>query len=68
MGIRFWFYGDDEPTKRLQLLDNYLNEFQARQVSSAVQTQPLVPEPRKLVQHYAAGDAEQGEVPKVGST
>ena len=62
---RFWLYGDDDPTKRLELLDRYLSEFSARPVNSAVGTQALVPTPRKVVQHYAAGDAEEGEVPKV---
>lgn len=35
----FWFYGDDDPTKRLALLDSFLSEFEARPVHSAVATQ-----------------------------
>ncbi|PNH08443.1 Presequence protease 1, chloroplastic/mitochondrial, partial [Tetrabaena socialis] len=36
---RFWFYGDDEPLKRLELLDGFLSEFERRDVDSAVETQ-----------------------------
>jgi hypothetical protein len=38
---RFWFYGDDEPGERLRLLAAYLDEFEAREVDSAVGTQTL---------------------------
>lgn len=38
---RFWFYGDDPSEDRLQILDNYLNEFEARPVDSSVGVQPL---------------------------
>lgn len=58
---RFWFYGDDDPTKRLAVLDAYLSEFEARAVDSAVATQPLLPEPRRVTAHYAAGDSEEGD-------
>lgn len=59
--LRFWFYGDDEPVKRLEILDRYLTEFQNKAVSSAVATQKLMHSPRRVTQHYAAGDAEEGE-------
>lgn len=38
---RFWFYGDDPPEERLRILDNYLSEFEAREVDSTVGVQPL---------------------------
>lgn len=57
---RFWFYGDDDVTKRLEILDKYLTEFELKQVTSAVVTQPLIPKPRKVVQYYAVGE-EEGE-------
>jgi len=58
---RFWFYGDDDPEKRLQLLAAYLDEFEARPVDSHVETQPLLKEPRKVTDYYAAGDNEDGD-------
>lgn len=56
---RFWFYGDDDPTKRLELLAAYLDEFEARPVDSHVETQRLWTEPRRVTGHYAAGDSEE---------
>lgn len=58
---RFWFYGDDNPEKRLQILDTYFSEFEARPVHSEVGTQPLLPEPRTVTAHYAAGDSQDGD-------
>jgi len=63
---RFWFHGDDDPVERLRLLDAYLSEFEARKVDSAVATQALKPEPRKVVAHYAAGDEEGDSKAYVG--
>jgi Zn-dependent M16 (insulinase) family peptidase len=57
---RLWFYGDDEPTRRLELLDAYLSEFDARAdapASSAVATQALKRQPREVVERYAAASA-----------
>ena len=39
---RFWFYGDDDPVKRLELLASYLDDFEARPVDSTVKKQPLL--------------------------
>jgi Zn-dependent M16 (insulinase) family peptidase len=53
---RFWFYGDDDPTKRLEVLDAYLSEFDARPADSAVETQAMLREPRRVEARYAAGE------------
>lgn len=37
------------------------SEFEARPVDSEVATQPLLPEPRTVTAHYAAGDSEDGD-------
>ncbi|GLI61559.1 hypothetical protein VaNZ11_003968 [Volvox africanus] len=58
---RFWFYGDDDPVKRLALLDSYLEEFERRDVNSSVETQKLMHTPRSVTEYYAAGDGEEGE-------
>lgn len=57
---RLWFYGDDDPLRRLELLDAYLSEFEARPVASAVETQKLKAQPREVVEHYAAAAAKGG--------
>lgn len=63
---RFWFYGDDDPTKRLAILDSYLSEFEPRAVDSAVATQPKLAAPARVTAHYAAGEGgDDGEEQKV---
>ena len=55
---RIFFYGDDPPEKRLELLQEYLKDFQAIQVDSTVDLQPAFDGPRRQVYPYAAGDEE----------
>ncbi|SMC24090.1 pre-sequence protease. Metallo peptidase. MEROPS family M16C [Desulfacinum hydrothermale DSM 13146] len=54
----FFFYGDDDPNRRLQILEEYLKDFQARRVNSAIPRQAPFPEPKRLSRTYAAGEAE----------
>ena len=61
---RFFFYGDDAPLARLELLDEYLQAFDAKDVSpteSAVATQKLYAEPWKHVEAFPAGEGEDAE-------
>jgi hypothetical protein len=37
---RIYFYGDDDPTKRLELIDEYLSEFERIPISSKIDYQP----------------------------
>lgn len=57
---RIFFYGDDDPTERLKLLDAYLSEFERADVDSAVALQPRFDEPRRLARTYA-GTQDDGE-------
>mmetsp|Transcript_6887 Transcript_6887/g.10977 ORF Transcript_6887/g.10977 Transcript_6887/m.10977 type:complete len:1071 (+) Transcript_6887:114-3326(+) len=59
---RVYFYGDDDPAKRLELLDEYLGEFEApaEPAPSAITWQPLRAEPWKVVEHFPA-EAGGGE-------
>ncbi|GAB4815027.1 hypothetical protein N2152v2_002073 [Parachlorella kessleri] len=62
---RFWFYGDDPAEERLRIVDAYLQAFEPREVDSTVKTQPLFKEPKRVVEHYAAGESsEDGGAPK----
>lgn len=47
---RVFFYGDDDPLKRLELLDSYLRDFDAISAdkSSAVAFQPSLAQPQRL--------------------
>jgi len=52
---RIFFYGDDDLATRLELLDSYLMDFDAADASpaaSAVETQPLIAQPRRRVEKY----------------
>jgi hypothetical protein len=54
-----YFYGDDDPTERLRLLDAYLANFDAQPVSAQVEAQPRFPAPRRITRPYgieAGGD------------
>jgi Zn-dependent M16 (insulinase) family peptidase len=50
-----YFYGDDDPVKRLQLLDNYLKEFDQIQVDSSIPLQPRFDQARRVIVPYQAG-------------
>jgi presequence protease len=54
---RIWFYGDDDPERRLDLLEPYLEELEAAPVDSRIWPQPLQAEPRRVEHAYAASDA-----------
>ena len=55
---RIYFYGDDDPAKRLELLDAYLSQFDAIQVPSAIPLQPRFDQPRRC--HRALRDLWRG--------
>jgi Zn-dependent M16 (insulinase) family peptidase len=50
------FYGDDDPEKRLAVLDEYLREFDPIEVTSKIPLQPRFTEPKRFVRTYEAGD------------
>ncbi|MCB9136186.1 MAG: insulinase family protein [Anaerolineales bacterium] len=53
---RIYFYGDDDPEKRLELLETYLQEFEAQEVHSEVPVRAPFDEPRRGEYPYDAGD------------
>jgi Zn-dependent M16 (insulinase) family peptidase len=57
---RIFFYGDDDPDKRLELIDAYLRDFDRISVNSAVTLQPRFAEPKRVQQLYA-GSQDDGE-------
>jgi Zn-dependent M16 (insulinase) family peptidase len=77
---RIYFYGDDVPQKRLQILNDYLKDLPRVQVDSSISLQPRFSQPRKVTLPYEvaarnpqvqgakrdpnAGDGEEGEEPK----
>ncbi|MBN2389632.1 MAG: insulinase family protein, partial [Anaerolineae bacterium] len=59
---RFFFYGDDDPEKRLSLVQEYLKDFTARHVDSAIPLQTRYTAPRRLTRPYPV--SEDAESPK----
>ena len=55
---RVVFYGDDDPAKRLELLEGYFSQFERIDPKADVALQPRWDAPRKLVQTYAATEDE----------
>jgi presequence protease len=53
-----YFYGDDDPQERLRLMDNYLRDFSAIQVSSTIPVQPLFQAPRREVVFFDPGEEQ----------
>jgi len=55
------FYGDDPEGRRLEMLDEYLSQFDAAPVDATVRLQPRFHEPRHIESTYAATEAEPGK-------
>ena len=56
---KIWWYGDDEPDKRLEYLDSWLSQFDQITVDGEVKLQPRFDAPRATIAYYDAGaDAE----------
>jgi hypothetical protein len=53
-----FFYGDDDPTERLRIMDSWLNDFEAIQVDAAVSNQPRFSAPKRLEFPYEVSQEE----------
>lgn len=58
---RIVFYGDDDPAERLSILDGYLGQFDRIEVKSQIGLQRRWSEPKRIVETYAASEAEAGK-------
>ncbi len=54
-----FFYGDDDPEKRLEILDAYLREFDPIEVPSEIPPQPRLAEHRRIRKPYYPGSAPE---------
>lgn len=61
---RFFFYGDDDPERRLDILQDYLKDFTALEVDSEVGLQPRFCQPKRVEFPYACGAAREGHEAK----
>lgn len=58
---RVVFYGDDDPARRLDILEEYFRQFERIDPKAEIALQPRWSAPRKLVETYAASEAEVGK-------
>jgi Zn-dependent M16 (insulinase) family peptidase len=56
---RIYFYGDDDPERRLFLMDEYLRNFERMEIDSMVRLQRPFKRPRRIIRSFAAG-ADEG--------
>ncbi|MBW1981351.1 MAG: insulinase family protein [Deltaproteobacteria bacterium] len=56
---RIFFYGDDDPLKRLALVNEYLDDFEAARIDSAVAPQPRFDQPRRIRRPFAVSPDEK---------
>jgi Zn-dependent M16 (insulinase) family peptidase len=58
-----YFYGDDDPTERLRLLDNVLRDFEAQPIAAEIAEQPRFVAPKRITRPYGV-DAASDQAPK----
>jgi Zn-dependent M16 (insulinase) family peptidase len=56
---RVFFYGNDDPLKRLEVLDEYLRDFDKIDVNSKVEYQPKTLKPHKVQVDYPIGPGSE---------
>ena len=55
---KIFFYGDDDPERRLQKAHEYLKDFEPIEPDSQIGLQPRIPEPVRFESAYPADDPE----------
>jgi len=55
---RIYFYGDDDPEKRLYVANGYLKGFERMDVDSMISPQQTFKHPRRIIRCFPAGEAE----------
>jgi len=53
-----YFYGDDDPEKRLAILEEWLEPFSAEKIESLPRSQMVFPKPRTIEQAYQASSQD----------
>lgn len=56
-----YFYGDDNPEKRFELVQNYLQDFQHQEVEATINLQSRFEQPQRLSYPYAASQEDVAE-------
>jgi Zn-dependent M16 (insulinase) family peptidase len=59
-----YFYGNDDPEKRFEIVQGYLKDFSAIEAAPRIKLQASFKEPRRQVYGYHAGEQEGGGKPQ----
>ena len=54
-----WFYGDDDPDKRLDYIDNFLNPFEKKEIDSVIPSQPFISEQRYITKTFMVDKGQE---------
>ncbi len=57
---RIFFHGDDDPQKRLELVDQYLRDFEPLAIDSGIPLQPALERPLRITRPFDPGGDEGG--------
>lgn len=55
---RIYFYGDDNPARRLELLETYLKGYTRLELDSSIQLQAALAAPQQAKEYYEAGEGD----------
>jgi Zn-dependent M16 (insulinase) family peptidase len=55
---QFFFYGDDDPTARLRILDQVISHFERQEVNGAIALQELPRQRQRIVEGYSVDSAD----------
>jgi presequence protease len=58
---QFYFYGDDNPTERLRLINDFIAEFDRSEPESKIDVQPMFAEPRHVERTYPVAEDDTSE-------
>jgi presequence protease len=59
---RIYFYGDDDPQERLRIANEYLKDFDAKEIDSEIEIQIPFSETKHFVHQYDVGEGEPKEM------
>ncbi|MBN2059931.1 MAG: insulinase family protein [Deltaproteobacteria bacterium] len=55
---RIYFYGNDEPQRRLHIIKEYLDDFDRMEIDSSIILQKSFDKPQRVIRSFAAGEGE----------
>lgn len=54
-----WFYGDDDPEKRLRYMNTYLEDFNKIEIDADIPSQPIIKDEKWISKHFMAEEKDK---------